>query len=447
MQFFHHLEKIYLNSFEQFSIDIDASRKQMLQVDYNLINNIPENIDLESNNNLPQGRFYTILEKVKFECFFHYKQGKPLYVVLNGARKFDVGHTVIFSRWSYYKFMNGSMLNIADPMLDLYPNLRLGWYYGSKEINFRKLIAELVSKIAEIYSIRNSDIIFVGSSGGGAAIIECASYIKGAKAVAINPQIVLSEYGYANEFTKITGNDLQKDEKWHRHNAIFHLQNNLDTTFILIVNLRSYADIMQLQNICKAKGIRVKYGLNIYDNLIIWIYDGDAGTYTPPHDVQEYYCIWFFIEQLVENTEYKEYLEKNESLYRLVNEFWHEHYSTERKWKNRICCVEKVLDAIGRKSITAIFGIGRKAIYLAKGFLDISQNNYFHIRYALDNDMKKKGSVFQGIPVNHPSDIDNWDEIYVIITSDLYDKEIQTQLEQLGLKYGKDFVSYKDLWN
>ena len=39
----------------------------------------------------------------------------------------------VFSRWSYYKFLNGSMLNIADPMLELYPELKLGWYVNFHE--------------------------------------------------------------------------------------------------------------------------------------------------------------------------------------------------------------------------------------------------------------------------------------------------------------------------
>ena len=135
------------------------------------------------------------------------------------------------------------------------------------------------------------------------------------------------------------------------------------------------------------------------------------------------------------------------SLFRLAGEFWYEHWNAERQWKDRIANTEKALFYINRKHETAIFGIGRKVDKLAKGWLDISGTNYFNIQFALDNNIEKRGSVFQDIPIKHPSDIDNWDEIYVIITSDLYDKEIQTQLEQLGLSYSKDFISYKDLWN
>lgn len=447
MQIFPHMEEIYLDTYEQFVEEVDVSRKKMLDMDIELLKQHAVNIEMKRAKCLPQGYFQTIFESIKFECFFYYKAGKPLYVFLNGARQMETGQRAVFFRWSYYSYLNGSMLNIADPMWSLYPDLRLGWYYGDGETNFRKIVADLVLMIASIYNISSSDIVFVGSSGGGAAAIECAGHIKGAKAVAINPQVVLSEYGYAKDFVKITGNNLDEDEKWHRNNAIFYLQNNLSATFFIIVNLRSHVDMKQLQNICRAKKITVKYGLNIFDNLFIWIYDGNQGLHQTPHNTQEYYCIWFLIEHLVENAENREYLKENEALYRLAGEFWYEHWDAERKWKDRIGRIQEALIYSNKKCETAIFGTGHKATQLSKALLSIMDENYFHIKFALDNDIKKRGSSFQGIPIKHPSDIDNWDEIYVIITSDLYDQEIRMQLEGYGLSYGKDFISYKDLYD
>lgn len=447
MHFFDYMKEIYLDSFEQFAEGVDAAREQMLQADYDLIKMASEKIDLDMAERLPNGCFDTVFHNIRFECFFHYKEGKPLYVILNGTRAAGYRGRPQFSRWSYYKFLNGSMLNIADPMLDLFQGLVLGWYYGTTKVNYRQIVAELVLRIATMYHIKESDIIFVGSSGGGAAAIECANYVKGSKVVAINPQLVLAEHVYAKRFTEITKNNLQNDKQGHRHNAIFYLQENQYTEFILIVNMRSIEDIKQLQNVCKEKGISVKYGLNIYDNLIIWIYDGNMGEYLPAHSTQEYYCIWFAIEFLVENIGDKEHLKRYEQLYRLIGEFWYEHWSQELKWKNRIWQIENVMNSVKQKEVSGIFGTGEKAVKLSKGLLDISGSNYFHIKYALDNDIEKRGGIFQGIPIKHPSDVVNWDEIYVIITSDLYDKEIKAQLEQFGLCYGKDFVSYKDLYN
>ena len=325
MQFFQYMKDIYLDSYDQFIEEVEKSREDFLKYDNELIKLDSKPLDLETVSCLPNGCFNTYVDGIKFECFFHNKQGNYLYVFLNGARR-RMKEKQVFSRWSYYKFLNGSMLNIADPMLELYPELKLGWYYGSSDINLREKLVNLVKKIAKIYKIQNKNIIFFGSSGGGAVTFECANYIEGSKAVAINPQIILSEWRYSKTFTEITGICLDIDIKWNRHNAILQLKDSQEIKYILIVNLRSKVDMEQIQHICKEKKIRVKYGLNIFENLIIWIYDARVGEYTSPHNVQEYYCIWFFIEFLLMNTDNKKYLEDNASLFCLGNEIWYSYY-------------------------------------------------------------------------------------------------------------------------
>lgn len=441
---FEYMQDIYLDSYEKFCEEVDASRQQMKQADNSLLRGKTQIIDLNKVNCLPNGKFETRVQGIHFKCCFHHKRNKALYVFLNGAK--EVGTELRYERWSYYPFINGSMLNIADPMFDYYPNLRLGWYYGTPKVNFRMILSELVMKVAELLDVRKRDIVFVGSSGGGASVIECAGYVEGAKAVAINPQIILQEHSYSSPFMQITGNDLIQKDIWNRENAIWHLMNRTDTQYILIVNLRSSADIKQLQNICKAKNIRMKYGLNIFDNLIVWIYDGNLGKRKNPHSVQEYYCIWFLIEHLISNVEDKKRLESDESLYRIINEFWYEHWDQERKWMESVDELRNVFESIHKKKETAIWGTGIKALQLSKEFFQIDKENLFGIQYALDNDVKKRGKDFAGIPIMHPTDIISWKDVYIIIASEYYDKDIRVQLEKLGLKYGVDFISYKDIY-
>lgn len=443
MQTFNYTDAIYFNTYKKFCEDMDSSRKEILNADKNILRKEINKVDLDTEVYLPNGRFEIDFKQVLFKGFFYYKKG-PLYVFLNGAK--EPGEKNSLSRWSYYSFLNGSMLNIADPMLDMYPDLKLGWYYGNNEINLRQYVAELVLKIAHIIQVEESDIVFVGSSGGGAATMECASYLKGAKAIAINPQIVLSEYGYASKFTEITKINLEEDKKWHRNNPIHYLLENKESKFFLIVNLRSAADMKQVQNVCAAKKITVKYGLNIFDNLIIWIYDGDMGNYLSAHTTVEYYCIWFVMEYLINNVDKIRDFEDKDAIFQIVNEFWYEHWNQERQWKDRFNCLKTVLGYIKNKKATAIFGLGNKAVSLSKELLELSTNNIFNVKFAIDNDLKKEGTEFQGIPVLHPSNVNNWEELYIIITSDLYTKEIREQLENLGLSYQKDFISYKDIY-
>ena len=295
MDCFQYMKDIYFESFEQFTEEVDTARYNMLTVDADKVRQTPITIDLNVTEKLPDGRLDIQYGDINFECFFHYKETKVLYVFLNGAITGPGASVPMFARWSYYKLINGSMLNISDPMYRMNDKLKLGWYYGNREIDLQQRVADMVVKIAGVIGVEHHNIIFVGSSGGGYASIACASRIHGAVSIAINPQIVLQEWGYSTEFSKITGIDLACDDKWHRNNLIYYLQNHKDNRYLLFVNLRSKMDMQQVSNICHALNKRVQYGLNILDNVIIWLYDADLAPWTGYHNVQENYCMFFYL--------------------------------------------------------------------------------------------------------------------------------------------------------
>lgn len=369
------------------------------------------------------------------------KQKSPLYVMLSGANSKG-----IYTRWSYYKFCKGSILCIADPMLQVYENLALGWYYGSPDCNFRKIISDFVREIAKKLKVKNEDIFFIGSSGGGAVTFECASYIPNAKAIAINPQIVLKEYTYAKEFSKITGNDLSYDPIGHRNNALYYLQHCVDNQHLIIMNIRSQKDMKQLDNIRNALHINIQYGLNAYENLLIWLYDADTAPIFSPHAAVENYCIWFFIEYIMHHINDREFSSNVRALYRVVNEFWYEHWRLKKQQmeKMRQCfCLLKNMNNKGKE--LAVFGGGNIARQLLRDVLDVRGMNYFHIRYIIDNDISKRGEIILGCTIKHPSEIKNWEKLYVIIGTDLYSEQIRKQLETFGLVYQDDFMYGMDL--
>lgn len=146
-----------------------------------------------------------------------------LYVFLNDMFPHaGFAHKTHFSKWSNYKFLNGSVLNIADPMCQIYEGLRLGWYYGNMDFSLRIYVSEIVKLVAEKMEVSNDHIIFYGSSDGSAAVIECASHIEYTKAVSINPQIALFKHFYAHDFERITYNNLlPEDSRWHRNNCTY----------------------------------------------------------------------------------------------------------------------------------------------------------------------------------------------------------------------------------
>lgn len=445
MDCFQYMKDIYFESFEQFTNEVDIARNNMLKVDTDEIRKDPIRIDLNTAKELPDGRLNIQYEETNFECFFHYRETKVLYVFLNGAITGKGATVPMFARWSYYKFMGGSALNISDPMYRMYDKLKLGWYYGTEKLDLQQRTADLVVKIADLIEVKKSNIIFVGSSGGGYASIACASRISGAKSIAINPQIVLREWvPYSAEFTKITGISLSHDDKQHRNNLIYFLQNCVNNRYLLFVNIRSKLDMHQVGNICHVMDKRVKYGLNIFDNVAIWIYDADLTPWLDYHDVQENYSLCFLFEFIM-NSPWKK-LEQLSSFFRLINEFYYDMRKNEKYWRGKIPDIERLMQiwAINRK--IAIFGSGKCAEQLNEELFGIEKQNYYHIQYIIDNDVQKQGSMYHGIPIIHPSKIDNWTDFYIIITSSRFHESIRQQLEKKRLTYEKDFIIYKDLY-
>ncbi len=445
MDFFHYMDDLYFESYEQLLREIDAARAEMVYVDHNEIKQEPQILDLDNIKSLPDGRWDVVWETVKFECFFHGKKSTKLYVFLNGAIT-GTGATVpMFRRWSYYKFVDGSVINISDPMYRMYDKLKLGWYYGSEEFDLRQIVADFVLAVAVKIGVKKEDILFVGSSGGGCAAIACASYIQGAGSITINPQMVLSEYGYSTQFTVITGIDLNRKDRWNRNNTIYYLQNNIANTHFLFVNVRSVVDMQQVKNICNSLGVRVKYGLNVFLNLVIWLYDADMTPYISPHSLQENYCIWFVLEFIATNKDRIEKIKEYDSLVRLINEFYYDRRKIEREWRGKIPNLDCLRWCEHLDREVAIFGLGEYAELLNRELLNIEESNYYNIQYAIDNYVKKD-ELYHGLQIKHPSEIEDWKKVYIIITSERYCNQIRCQLEELGLVYERDFVTYRDLF-
>lgn len=446
---FPYMKDIPFMSYEQFADAVSEARNRILEVDRFLISpkgNGGGILEWEISDRIPVGRFDTDFQGIHLECFLHRKSGKRLYIMLNGANS---ERETRFSRWSYFSFCEGSVLCIADPMLKMYESLMLGWYYGKDELNLRRVVADFVKELAGRMGVSGEDIVFVGSSGGGAATFECASYIPGSRVVAINPQIVLEEYYYAQKFSRITGNNLRTDLYGHRNNALYYIRRHPHNPYLIIANLRSSKDMEQIGNVKELLQINLRYGLNRYDNLIIWLYDADVSPALNPHEAQEYYCIWFFIEYLLNHADGLRSQAMQDSfdcMYRLVNEFWHDHWYQKRLQKEMSHSWAELLKrVVGTDREVVLFGGGTIAGRILNEALDVQDSNFLRIRYIIDNDAARAGKEWCGCTVKHPSEMESWDRLYVLIATDRFASEIRRQLEDLGLTYKKDFIYGTDL--
>ena len=431
--------------YDSFIAQLNYDRDEMLKRDYSILEKHHGIFELDCLEFIPNGRFTIRHRGVNFECLFHYKKGTFLYTFLNGAIS-TRGEFPKFGRWSYYSYIDGSMFNISDPMLELYEDLHLGWYYGTKDVNFRKLVAEIVDKIASVIGVTSENVVFYGSSGGGSATLECSSYLKGSKTVSINPQLYLGDWPYAKEFETITKQNLSED-KFSYRDDIAHFLKLKSNQHIIIINVRSEIDMQQLKKLAAAMDIQLKIGLNVFEGYTVWLYDADCSPYIHPHNIQEFYCVFWVIEHLLKQ-DYNKDRDEYKKFIRLINEFWYNRWAIEKQLKTTKELNRDVLIRCRENErVVALFGGGEFFNKLNKEVFDLENKNYYKVTMVIDNNIKKNGMlVGESVSMIHPSEINNWSGIFVIITSELYCKEIQAQLNDMGLQYKKDYITWTDLY-
>lgn len=305
---------------------IDKIRKSLCTHDKSLLENKNVHLSFENLSNAPDGRFDISYKEINFECLFKRKENsKKLYVFFSGWRKPNQNEPT-FKRWSYYKYFDGSMLNIDDPMCKLYPQLGLGWYYGTADACFCDYLVDIINRFAEQNGY--SEIVFISSSAGGYAALYCACKISGSMVIAINPQIKLDIYHYCKSFQHITGLDLSIEDKYGRNHLSKLIKNAEKTKFLLIENCASGVDTPQLDNLCTELGVNYHYGLNsLVPNILLWVYEGKTDK---PHNAQEYFPMLYAIKFLAEH--FDDAMNYNE-IYMIFSELWNEHYELVSKLK------------------------------------------------------------------------------------------------------------------
>lgn len=260
------------------------------------------------------GTFKETVDGVEFECFLRAgNPGKPLYVFLNGSR---TGKPPEFKRWSYYKYFDGTVLNIADPMYRLHPEMSLGWYWGTEDVNFREKLAKLVCSVRERLGL--TETVIVGSSAGGACAVQASALIDGCKVVLINPQLRLGLYSYSNAFERHMDVDLNENDRFSREDVTGSFSPGC--RYVLFFNLASDSDRVQLDHLLKHLGVKAVYGVNCYGNITVWTYVAPGRR---PHNNQDYYPMVYILEWVASN--YDD-LPKYRNVSKLLNEFWYDHY-------------------------------------------------------------------------------------------------------------------------
>lgn len=278
---------------------------------------------------IPEGRFETTVQDVKFECFYKPSQHDYLYVVLDTMRDEETIHNGPYPRFlkhSWHGFLKGHLLSIEDPMY-VKSDIPVGWFYGTKEKDYREVTADLVKKIAERIGVPNEHILFYSISSGGTAGLYIASKIPGSVAIASNPQLDITNFfpQVLSQFTEYSGIDLNTEKKNGNSERIDFASlfpKSKKTKYIIIVNCQSEIDFEnQLIPFCKKLGIELQYGLQQIDNMAIWLIDVPGRH---PHLCYESKTMYYVIDYLAKEFSARSNIDELKPLFILFSEFWHE---------------------------------------------------------------------------------------------------------------------------
>ena len=275
-------------------------------------------------NGMENGRFTCIIEGVVFECLLQKKNSKRLYVMFNGAigERSEEKKIPNFQRWSWAPLVDATVLNIFDPMYLKYKNLKIGWYYGTKDQDYRELLGRLIRTVADALSIRCEDVVLYGSSAGGTAAVFTAHYVPECTVVAINPQLRLYKHEWYDHFVEITGIDTKEKDARHRNDVFFHIDHTPDTRFLIMTNINSRVDFnYQLIPVAQHYGFNIHYGLLKNKNLYSWVFDNKEN-----HRGIDYPSIFVAIDHFVADILPNRTIEECAGYVRFINEFWKDHY-------------------------------------------------------------------------------------------------------------------------
>ena len=117
-----------------------------------------------------------------------------MYVAFHGRVDRTKRPPPAFARWNWHMIWRAPILCLADPLLSLDPDLRAGWFIGTREIDVADAAARIILKVADRLGIPSDRIVCYGSSAGGFSAIAVALRLHAGRFVALNPQTCVHAY-------------------------------------------------------------------------------------------------------------------------------------------------------------------------------------------------------------------------------------------------------------
>ena len=305
---YSYLTNTKFESYSSMRAELDNQYNRINSRDYTIDNSKIQIIDYSDiAMDKCHDRFIVKLDDILFQCLMTKplsNQGNDsLFVIFGGSKAKDTPYPGFF-RWSYYKFIDCYVLNIADPMFQEYSDLTLGWYYGTKNTSFVYLVSKIVKKIAFELSIQTHNIYFFGSSGGGYVSLYISNFFDNSTHIAINPQIVLDKFPTYPSFKKITGINLSCNDPYKRNLLIDIIKEKIQVNnYFIVQNFNASHDInFHLIPLLKSLDFSsFQIGLNKKFNFLLWLYDC-IGGHSEQGDQLIFTYVLYFAKKLINHS-------------------------------------------------------------------------------------------------------------------------------------------------
>ena len=121
-----------------------------------------------------------------------------LFVIFSGDALRKRNNPPVFQRWRWAEYFTGHCLYVSDPALHLSTRLGLGWYSGTRDCDFLKLISVFVDGLSAGLNISPTNVYSYGSSGGGFAALRLMHTLPRANAIVINPQTSICRFEFSS---------------------------------------------------------------------------------------------------------------------------------------------------------------------------------------------------------------------------------------------------------
>lgn len=318
-------EDYNFNNYDEFAKLAHDSYDKLTKRDYVINNDRCPNYELKTLcKDVLHDRFSINVDGVKFDCLmtpYDITKVNSLFVIFSGARSVKNDVLPVFKRWSYYKFIDSAVLNIADPMFNEYEDLALGWYYGSKSQSYIEYASLIVERVRSILNIERNNLYLFGSSGGGYIALQLSMYISNANHIVINPQIQINKFFYSKEFIRQTGINLSDYDPHRRNDTLNIVKDNIfsgNSKFLILQNLQAKEDcVNHLFPLLKSVGVdKLHLGLNCTNNMFVWLYTCIGGHNTQGDQVMFSHIVYLAHKLASEEpiTPFDHYLIKNISV-------------------------------------------------------------------------------------------------------------------------------------